>query len=142
MRILRLERIGVGLEEPLADEHVADEPPQPLLARQAAEHLAPRGQRRGNVLEPEARDLLDEVDLAADVAGAPVRHAHLPVLAHLEAEPLEPLPLLALGELDPDHLLGPLGPEPDDRPARAAPPCTSVEPTQRAPASSTRSCVA
>ena len=54
----------VGLGEAEADERVLDAAPELLLARERAEHLAARGQRERHVLEPEARDLLDDVDLA------------------------------------------------------------------------------
>ena len=63
----------VRLGEAEADERVLDAAAELLLARQRAEHRAPRGQRERDVLEPEARDLLDDVDLAGHVAGAPGR---------------------------------------------------------------------
>jgi len=69
-----LQRIGVGLVEAAADEHVLDEPAQPLEMRQPPEHRLPHRQGRRDVFEPEAGDLLDEVDLAAHVPGAPRRN--------------------------------------------------------------------
>ena len=52
----------------------------------------------GDLLDPEAYDLLDEVDRARDVAHAPRRHCHL-VAGDLEAEPLQPVDLLLDGNL-------------------------------------------
>ena len=75
VRVGRLQRVRVRLDEAAADEEVGDGPAQPLLVREPAEHLRPLRHRRRHLLEPEARDLLDEVDLAPDVAGAPRRHA-------------------------------------------------------------------
>ena len=76
IRILRLQRVRVRLEETAADEHVRDGPAEALLVRQPPEHLPARRQRRRHVFEPEARDLLDDVDLAPDIARAPVRDAN------------------------------------------------------------------
>ena len=67
----------VGLGEAEADERVLDAAAQLLLAGERAEHLAARGQRERHVLEPEARDLLDDVDLARHVARAPGRDDHV-----------------------------------------------------------------
>ena len=50
-----------------------------LLAREPAGHLAAQRQRLGHLVELEARDLLDHVDLARDVAGAPGRDDDLAV---------------------------------------------------------------
>ena len=57
----------------------------------APEHLAPGGQRERDLVQAvDADDLLDHVDLARDVAGAPRRHGDdAGALLDLEAEPLE-----------------------------------------------------
>ena len=68
-----LQRIRVRLVEPGADQHVLDLAAQPLEVVQTAEHRLPHGQRRRHLLEPEARDLLDDVDVAPHVARAPRR---------------------------------------------------------------------
>ena len=83
--VVRTQARRVRLGEAEADEGVLDPAAQLLLARQPAEHLAPRGQRVRHVLEPEARDLLDHVDLARDVARAPGRDDDV-LVAALEAE--------------------------------------------------------
>ena len=67
-------------------------------------------------VEHDARNLLDQVDLPRDVPRAPGRDGYVPLLVHLEAEPLEDLALLVRRDLEPDDALGALGPEPDDRP--------------------------
>ena len=105
----------VRLGEAEADERVLDAAAERLLARQPAEHLAPRRQRVRHVLEPEARDLLDHVDLARDVAGAPGRHDDVLAVA-LEAELAEQRVLPLGRRLDADQRVGALGPEADDRP--------------------------
>ena len=58
-RVVGTQARRVGLGEAEADERVLDAAAQLLLARQRAEHLAPRRQRERHVLEAEARDLLD-----------------------------------------------------------------------------------
>ena len=110
-------RVRLGEAEP--DERVLDAAPELLLARERAEHLAPRGQRERHVLEPEARDLLDDVDLARDVAGAPRRRRRRSSPSVLEAEPAEERVLLVRRRRDADHLVGALGPEADRPAARA-----------------------
>src|SRR5207302_9051286 len=62
------ERRRVHLRKAEADEDVLDPAAQALVGGQLPEHLAPHGQRERNVGQPEARDLLDDVDLARDVA--------------------------------------------------------------------------
>ena len=64
---------GVRLVEAGADEHVLDEPAQALLLRQPAAHVPPQRQRERHPVEDGARDLLDDVDLARDVARTPAR---------------------------------------------------------------------
>ena len=106
VRVVRLQRVRVRLEEAAADEHVRDLAPETLLERQPAEHLAPGRKRRRHLLEMEPRDLLDEVDLAPHVAGAPVRRADVPLLVDVEAEPRQSFALLRLGDRNADDLLG------------------------------------
>ena len=58
-----------------AGQRVLGAAAQPLLGREHAGGAAPRGQRVGQLVEPpQARDLLDEVDLARDVAAPEGRH--------------------------------------------------------------------
>ena len=74
-----------------------------------AEHLAPRRQRVRHVLEPEARDLLDHVDLARDVARAPGRHRR-PALPSTSKPSLPSSAYCSVGRrLDADQLVGALG---------------------------------
>ncbi len=61
-----------------SDEDVLDEPADALRPRQPAEHRVAARQRERDLGEHEARDLLDEVDLAGDVAGAPGRDEEAP----------------------------------------------------------------
>ena len=71
-------RVGVGgdeaprvrLAEPGTDEHVLDQPPQPLLAGQVTGDRAAQRHRVRHPVEHDAGDLLDQVDLARDVARA------------------------------------------------------------------------
>ena len=111
---------GVGLAEPGTDEHVLDQPPQPLVAAQVARHRAPQGHRVRHPVEHDPGHLLDQVDFARDVARAQVGTVTSHVVVDLEAESLEDLPLLGGGHLEPDQALGALGTEADDRPRRAA----------------------
>ena len=67
------QRRRVRLCEPEAREGVLDATEQLLFARERAEHHASRRQRERDVVEAEARDLLDDVDLSRDVACAPGR---------------------------------------------------------------------
>ena len=103
IRVGRLERVRVGLVVARPDEHVLHETAQALEVRQPAEHRLPRRQGRRHVLEPEAADLLDQVDVTTHVAGAPRRRRHRPVLRHLEPEALETVALLRLGDLQSEH---------------------------------------
>src|SRR5207245_1652789 len=83
----------VRLGEAEADERVLEAAAQLLLACENAEHLAACGERERNVFETEARDLLDHVDLARDVARAPRRGDDVAVAA-VEAEAAEERVLL------------------------------------------------
>ena len=61
-----------------ADHRVLGEPAHALRVRQQPGRAAARGERRGQALESvDARDLLDEVDLAVDVVAADRRHGHV-----------------------------------------------------------------
>ena len=129
VRVARDEAPCVGLAEATARHDVLRHPPQALILREAAEHRAPRGQRERDVVEPEACDLLDEVDLARHVAGAPGRDGHAPVVAFtgdLEAEPLEDAPLLGGVDLEPDDGVRAGGPQARDRPGRKLAPDVRV----------------
>ena len=53
VRVLGDEAPGVGLGEAAADHHVLDEPSQPLLLAEPAEHLPPLWQRERHVAEAE-----------------------------------------------------------------------------------------
>ncbi len=74
-------------------------------------------QRRRHLLDPEAHDLLDEVDRPGHVERAPRRHGHL-VAVELEAEPGQRLALLGLRERHPAQPVGELGAQPHDRALR------------------------
>ena len=91
--VVGAEARGVDLGEAEPGEDVLDPAAQLLLAGQRALHLTAGGERERHVLEPEAGDLLDDVDLAGRVAGAPGRGDHVRSVV-LVAEPLEE-PVLA-----------------------------------------------
>ena len=116
VRILGLQRVGVGLEEAAADQNVRHEAPQTLLAGEAREDVAPNGSRGRDLLEAEARHLLDQVDLAAHVACPPVRHVGVPAFVDREPESCQATPLLVLGHGNPDDRLGTRRPQLDARP--------------------------
>ena len=97
-----------------ADEDVLDLPAQALLAGQPPEHRVAARQRERDLGQLEARDLLDQVDLARHVARAPGRHAEA-ALQLLEADPAEDLGLLVGGHLEPEQLARTLRPQPDHR---------------------------
>ena len=71
--------------------------------REPPEHRLPHRERRGDVLEPEACDLLDQVDVAANVARTPRRRLHRPVVRDAETEPLQTVALLRLRNGQADH---------------------------------------
>ena len=121
LRVGGHERRRVDLGEPGADEHVLDETAQALHRRERAEHRPPHRQRERNLVEPEARDLLDQVDLARRRRGSPGRHRHVPVAVDVEAEPLRIARCSSSGSLETDQRVGALGPEADDRPLRQLP---------------------
>ena len=75
-------------DRPRRGERVLGAPAHALGVGQPPGGAAPRRQRRRQPVEPvDARDLLDQVDLARHVAAAPVRHAaRAGSLVDLEAE--------------------------------------------------------
>ena len=105
MRIVRLQRVRVRLEEAAADEDVCHEAAQTLLAREPSEELSAQRKRGRHFFETEARDLLDEIDLAAHVTRAPRGHADVPGVVELEAEPLEAAALLVFLDRNADDVL-------------------------------------
>ena len=111
---------GVRLAEPGTDEHVLDLPPQPLLAAQVTGDRAAQRHRVRHAVEHDPGHLLDQIDLARDVARAHRGDGHVPLVVDLEAESLEDLALLGGGNLEPDEALGALGTEADDGPCRQA----------------------
>jgi hypothetical protein len=110
-------RVRLGEAEPR--ERVLDAAQQLLLARQAAEHRAPRRQRERHVVEAEAGDLLDHVHFARDVARAPGRCGDGAV-RRLEAEALEERALVVGRRCEADQRVGVPGCECDHRPRREA----------------------
>ena len=109
-------RVDLGEAEP--GERVLDAAAELLVAGEQAVHLAARGERERDVLEPEAGDLLDHVHLAGDVACPPGRDDDLAALSPVEAEVVEDR-VLALGRgRDADQRVGALGAEGDLGPLR------------------------
>ena len=121
LRRRRHERRRVDLGEPERDEHVLDATAQALERRECAEHGPPHRQRERNLVQPDAGDLLDQVDLASHVAAPPRRHRHVPVDVDVEAEAAQDRALLVRGSLEPDQLVGALRPEAEDGPCRQLP---------------------
>ena len=108
----------VRLGEPRADEDVLDRPAESLRRGEHAEHGPAPRQRERNVVELEPRDLLDQVDLARDVARAPGRSGHgsgrpgsNPSRRRIES-------CSRVRHLEPDERRGPVGAEADHRRAR------------------------
>ena len=137
----RLQRIGVRLVLARADEHVLDLAAQPLQVREPAEHrlassaASPARPRAGSARPPRPRRCRGARRARARSASSPSSRP-----STVEAEPPEPLALLGLGDLEPEHLVRVAGAVRDRPAARASSPRTSASPVQRAPASSTRSC--
>ena len=77
-----------------------------------------RGSVNGMSVQLEARDLLDQVDLARHVARPPRRHEEPALRVAVEAEPVEDRRLLVRGDLEPEHGVGALGAQPDRLPLR------------------------
>ena len=119
--------------------------------RQPAEHRLPIRKRRRHLLEPEARHLLDEVDLASHVAGTPRGNGDLPggvvgaVVHRIEVTSKPSRSSRAPGKARrtgmPTTSSARSGRKPDDRPFGEVGLDVGA-PVQRAPASSTRSSVA
>ena len=127
-RVLGQKAPGVRLRVPEADEHVLDPASDALVLGEPAEHRLTRRQACRDVVEPEARDLLDDVDLASHVAGAPGRDRDC-LAVDAEAEPLQDRVLLLRRSLDPDarRRFARAGSEPPAAPA--APAWTSACPS-------------
>src|SRR6266540_3432911 len=92
-----------------AGEDVFDAPLEPLERGERPEHRSTGGKREGNLVHPEAGDLLDHVDLARDVARAPRWRDHV-VAAAFEAEPPEERALLPRRRRQPDDIVRALRP--------------------------------
>ena len=127
--------------EAAACEHVLDEPAQPLPAGKPPEHRVAAREREGDVGEPKARDLLDQVDLPRHIARAPRRHEEPALQVAVEAEAVQDRRLFVRGDSSPSTA--------SVRSVRSVIDCrsgsvpwTSASPVQRAPASSTMSRVA
>ena len=105
-----------------------------------AEHLAARRQRERDVLEPEARDLLDDVDLARHVARAPGRDDDLGRRRRSKPSRSSSACCSSGGVSMPDHRVGALGAEADRPAARAGRRGRRRRRPSARPASSTRSC--
>ena len=73
-------------------------------------------QRERDLVQVDARDLLDDVGLAGHVAGAPGRHDHVPRIRLDEPEPREQPPLVVLGNLEAVQRVRALGAEMDHGP--------------------------
>ena len=126
-----------------ADEHVLDAPAQPLLAREPAEHRAsapaaspappPAGSGR-----PPRRDRPSRVTSRARQR----RHHHTSAVAASNPSRSSVSRCSSAGTSSPMQRVDALRPEARRPAAPAASPFTSVVPVQRAPASSTSSCVA
>ncbi len=78
--------------------------------------MTTQGHRERDAVEDRSRDLLDEVDLARDVASAPRRDGHIPVVCNVEAESDKSPPLLVRRDVQPDHLRRALRTQVDDGP--------------------------
>ena len=83
--------------------------------------MATQGHRVRDPVEDRPRDLLDEIDLTRHVARTPGRDGDLPVVRDVEPKAFERLALVARRDVEPDHSVRSLGPEPDD-PALGEPP--------------------
>ena len=106
----------VRLRETGADEHVLDDPAQPLLLGEPAAHVPAQRHRERDAVEQRPRDLLDHVDLARDVARAPGRDGHVPLRRDVEAERFEGRALVVRRDVDADELRCALRPQTDDGP--------------------------
>ena len=100
---------------------------------------AAQGHRRRHAVEHDPRDLLDDVDLARDVARPMRRDRHLPCVVDVEVEPLEDRPLLLGWDVEADAATLAARAAASRRAVRAGRRLTSAEPVSSAPARSTRS---
>jgi hypothetical protein len=107
----RNERPGICLVKPRARQHVLDDTSEPLVASELHRSGVPRRHRRRDLLDAEARDLLDQVDRACHVARAPRRYGRLAVV-DFEPERREPRLLLVPREGQSDEPVGELRLEP------------------------------
>ena len=125
------------LVEPAADERVLGAAAQ-RAARgvEAPAGAAPRGQRGRQLVEaPDARDLLDQVGLAGDVAAAPVRHGDVEAAgraAHAEAERAQDRALLGQLGTGAEQLRDARVAQVDRRRGGGARPPTSIVPADAA----------
>ena len=117
-RIGRDEAPRVCLGEAGPDERVLDDTAQTLLLREAATDVAPQRHRERDAVEKRPRDLLDDVDLACDVARAPGRHGHVPCVGDVEAEPEQRRALLLGRDVEADHPRRALRTQTNDRALR------------------------
>ena len=117
-RIGRDQAPRVRLGEPGPDERVLDDAPQTLLLREPATDVAPERHRERDAVEKRPRDLLDDVDLARDVARAPRRHGDVPVVGDVEAEPEQGRALLLGRDVEADHSRRSLWTQTNDRALR------------------------
>ena len=96
-----------------------------------------------HAVEDDARDLLDEVDLARDVARAPRRHGHLATRRRRSKPRRSRIARCSSsGDVEPDQRARALGPERRPRVAPGRPAWTSARPSSSAPARSTSSLLA
>ena len=106
-RLLRQQAPRVCLRVAESDEDVLDPPADPLVLGQPAEHRLTRRQPARHVGEAEARDLLDDVDLASDVTSAPGGNRHVLAVDPELQSPQDRVLLVRRG-LDADHGVGSL----------------------------------
>ena len=104
IRILGDEAPRVGLGQPGSDEDVLDRASESLLLRQPALHVATQRKRVRDAVEQRPCDLLDEVDLAGDVARAPRWHGQLPLPEISKPKPWSAFSCSSGGDLDADDL--------------------------------------
>ena len=109
---------GLDLGVAGADEDGLDRATKTLRTGQLADGLTTQRQRERHVVEPEACDLLDEIDFARDVTGTPGRHRHRPIRRDVETETRQPVALLVGTDLHPDDRVDALRPQPNDRSRR------------------------
>ena len=134
-------RVRLGEAEP--DEQRPRRAAAAAAPASARPNISRRGrERERNVVEPEARDLLDEVDLAGDVARAPRRHESRRSSATSNPSRSRSARCSLGRRLEPDQRVGALRPEPHDRALGQVAVHVGVGRASGAPASSRSSCVA